>query len=696
MDGATGGSEIIAVIDTGIYQANSEFAGRISSDSTDIFTDRNTVEGEGDHGSKVSMVAAGANNNIGTVGIAYDATILSIRADTPGSCADGHCKFGDISDAIDWAVDHGATVINLSMGGSGASFSERAAVRRAAEAGVVVVVSAGNDGQSEPDPFASGLAGLDTGNVIIVGAVDFTGTMADFSNGALGSEQFYLAALGKNVTVYLNGPQWTNDPDCASPSYCSISGTSFSAPQVAGAVALIAQAFPTLTGAQIVELLLSTAQDVGVVGVDNVYGNGILDIYEAFQPQGTLSVAGKSTQGFAETDVSVVGSSAMGDALGTKSVNTIILDKYERAFNYNLGLRMRGAPVSNVLQGAVGQLNRTVAQSSDKAAVSFTIDASQKMGGYSNVYEMRLREEEADAARLLAARIALKISPSTQLGFAYADGANGLVMQLQGQDRPAFLIAGSALGDAGFFSRQGMSVAMRRQLGDWGLTLSAQSLQSTSSDQTRYSSLAPNQYGYDQVWTFGLAADRQWTNAEAAIALNWMKEDRTVLGARFNGLFGGGGANTLFVDATAGWDFAPKWRVTGAVRNGVTQADTGAVVETGSYLYSSAWSVDLEKRGFFGSQDRLGFRVSQPLRVEGGGMKLNLPVTYSYDTQTAEYARRTISLTPQGREVMSELAWHGSFLSGDTSASLYYRKDPGHYEDVPDDAGVAIRWRKGF
>ncbi len=684
MDGTTGDEEIVAVIDTGIFQSNSEFSGRISSDSTDIFTSRGTIEAEGDHGTLVAIVAAGANNNIGTVGIAYDATILSIRADTPGSCADGHCKFGDISDAIDWAVDHGATVINLSMGGSGASFSERAAVRRAAEAGVIVVVSAGNDSQSEPDPFASGLAGLDTGNVIIVGAVDFTGTMADFSNGAQGREQYYLAALGQAVAI--------GDSD----GTYNYKGTSFSAPQVAGAVALIAQAFPTLTGAQIVELLLSTAQDVGVVGVDNVYGNGILDIHEAFQPQGTLSVAGKSTQGFAETDVSVVGSSAMGDALGTKSVNTIILDKYERAFNYNLGVRMRSAPVSNVLQGAVGQLNRTVAQSSDKAAVSFTIDASQKMGGYSNVYEMRLREEEADAARLLAARIALKISPSTQLGFAYADGANGLVMQLQGQDRPAFLIAGSALGDAGFFSRQGMSVAMRRQLGDWGLTLSAQSLQSTSSDLTRYSSLAPNQYGYDRVWTFGLAADRQWTNAEAAIALNWMKEDRTVLGARFNGLFGGGGANTLFVDATAGWDFAPKWRVTGAVRNGVTQADTSAVVETGSYLYSSAWSVDLEKRGFFGSQDRLGFRIGQPLRVEGGGMKLNLPVTYSYDTRTAEYARRTISLTPQGREVMSELAWHGSFLSGDTSASLYYRKDPGHYKDVPDDAGVAIRWRKGF
>ena len=97
-----------------------------------------------------------------------------------------------------------------------------------------------------------------------------------------------------------------------------------------------------------------------------------------------------------------------------------------------------------------------------------------------------------------------------------------------------------------------------------------------------------------------------------------------------------------------------------------------------------------------GRFDSLGLRVSQPLRVERGGLNLTLPVDYDYATLAATYGTRTLSLSPQGREVDSELAWRGLLCGGDAAASLFYRTDPGHFASLPDDKGVAVKWAKRF
>lgn len=693
--GHTGQGAVIGIIDSGIFQSNSEFAGRISPDSTDIISSRGVLEGEGDHGTLVAMVAAAANDGQGTVGIAYDATILAIRADTPGTCAT-ECTFGDIAAAIDYAVDHGAKVVNISLGGSGASSAEIAAVKRASEAGVVVVVAAGNDGETRPDAFARGLSGSGFDNVIIAGAVDGTGVIADFSNQASGREQYFLSALGDGVTVYLNGPQWADDPGCPSPNFCAISGTSFAAPQIAGAVALIAQAFPNMTGAEIVELLFSTAQDVGTPGVDKTYGHGILDIYEAFQPQGTTTLAGKGLASLPMNDTTAVGSPAMGDALSTMSINTVLLDKYDRAYNFNIGLSMRGAALPSRLYEAIGGETRFLSSTTDAMSLAYTIDASNPAAVRGMPSQLMLTTGQAETARVLAARVALQLAPDTQFGFAYAERPDGLVMQLQGQDRPAFLIARPAGSDDGTVHRAGMSLALRKQFGGWGLTFAGESGEVLSGNTQWLVSEAAGSRTEDRMRSFSLMADRRWGGVQAALGLDWMQEDRTVLGGRFHEAFGGGGSNTLFVDASAGMQVAPGWKIYGSLRNGWTFADRSSVIASGSVIQSRAWSVDLEKTGLFSGADRIGLRIAQPLRVESGGLNLSLPVAYSYDTESATFGTIPLSLAPDGREIMGELAWRGPLWGGSASASIYYRREPGHYEAMPDDQGVALRWNAGF
>jgi hypothetical protein len=132
------------------------------------------------------------------------------------------------------------------------------------------------------------------------------------------------------------------------------------------------------------------------------------------------------------------------------------------------------------------------------------------------------------------------------------------------------------------------------------------------------------------------------------------------------------------------------------MRNGWTSANGGGLVASGSRLTSRAWSLDLARSGVFAKDDSLAFRVSQPLRVESGGLNLSLPVDYSYETQTATYGIRTLALSPTGRELDAELAWYGRLFSGNAAASLFLRKDPGHYASLPLDKGVALRWSTGF
>lgn len=694
--GITGAASIIAIIDTGIFAGESELSGRISSDSTGINgnadhnADMSFEAQDGSlHGTEVAMVAAAANDGAGTVGIAYDATIMMIRADDPGSCADDDgCSFNDISDGIEWAVEHGATVINISLGGSPASLAEEQAIRDAADAGVVVVISAGNDGANRPDDFAQDLAEAGNGNVIIVGSVTANGTISSFSNKARGYQEYYIAALGSNVTVV------EDEAAYESPGTWQISGTSFSAPQVAGAVALIKQAFPAMTGQEIVELLLDTAQDVGVAGPDDVYGMGILDIYEAFQPQGLTTLAGSDTP-MREGDDAGVTSAAMGDALeGGLSLQAVMLDRFDRAYSTEISGFSTARPARR-LDAAVGREQRFESLGVGNASLAFTLDASDK-SRRPWTGQLRLSQDDAEASRVLAARVAMKLSPDTDIGFAFAESADGLVGQLQGQDRPAFMIAQGATGDDGSFRTTDLAFALRRKAGNWGLTVSAESGKIVSAAPLLLAEDVVGRQKRDLVRSFGIAADRDWGPLDASFALTWMDEDSTLLGARFHDGFGASGANTLFVDVHAGWDFAQDWRLGGAWRGGLTQADAGGIVTSASRLWSQAWSVDMQHLGVFGASDSLGLRVSQPLRVERGGLALNLPVAFSYETLTATYLTRTLSLSPKGRELMSEFAWRGPLLGGSGSASLFYRREPGHFASLPNDKGVALRWHTRF
>ncbi len=327
------------------------------------------------HGTQVALVAAAARNGQGVMGIAYDATIIAFRADLPGTCEgfdpanpDTGCSFdnSDIARGVNLAVAAGARVINISLGGSTPSSGLSNALAAAASAGAVIVVSAGNDGEggdlsvdpANPDPFAIGTLRAGGANVIIAGSVDGDAQISSFSNKAGRSAASYLTAQGEDVCcVYQDGQIYTETQNGTDFIYV-VNGTSFAAPQIAGAAALLAQAFPNLTGSEIVSLLLENARDAGARGTDAIYGRGVLDIGAAFAPSGTTTLAGHGAALSLATAAGSV-SPAMGDAGQQGTTGAILLDGYGRAYAIDLAGRLRNAaPRRDLARALMGSARR--------------------------------------------------------------------------------------------------------------------------------------------------------------------------------------------------------------------------------------------------------------------------------------------------------------------------------------------------
>ena len=182
--------------------------------------------------------------------------------------------FSDVDEAagIVWAVDHGARIVNLSLSGSQTSATERAAVRYATKKGVLLVAAAGNGGQSgNRASYPAALLGRDG---LVVGASTPTGTRATFSTTG---RYVDLLAPGVGVlgAIAASAPNTLFAPAPGTAGYGLGSGTSYSAPEVAGAAALVWAANPLLNASSVASILTSTASGHGVWSTE--LGFGTLD-----------------------------------------------------------------------------------------------------------------------------------------------------------------------------------------------------------------------------------------------------------------------------------------------------------------------------------------------------------------------------------------------------------------------------------
>jgi serine protease len=230
------------------------------------------------HGTHVcGTVAQTTNNGFGVAGIAFRTTVMPVKVLN----AAGTGTHQWIADGIQYAVDKGADIINLSLGGPSSTTLENA-VAYAYNSGVVVFAASGNDGAGSVDYPAA----YDD-YVIAVGATQYDETRAPYSN--YGSSLDIVApggntAVDQNIDGYADGVlQNTFSDTPVDWSYWFFQGTSMSTPHVSGVAALLLARNSTLTPDDIRSVLESTAEDLGTAGWDSTYGWGLLDAKAALK-----------------------------------------------------------------------------------------------------------------------------------------------------------------------------------------------------------------------------------------------------------------------------------------------------------------------------------------------------------------------------------------------------------------------------
>ncbi len=255
---STGLGVTVAVLDSGVDGRHPDLAGQVLP-GVDLVS--GGVDGRRDpvgHGTTVASLIAGRDDDDGIVGLAPDAKILPVRV------LDADNRYDDamiIAQGVRWAVDHGARVLNLSLGGLGQSAALAEAIDYAFAKDVVIVACTGNITSAADteiwyparEPGVIAVTGLDQG------------PRASLWSSAITGPQTVLAAPATGLTGARPGGYWR------------VQGTSFAAPLVSATAALVRARWPQMSAGNVINRLISTARDLGAVGRDATYGYGLVD-----------------------------------------------------------------------------------------------------------------------------------------------------------------------------------------------------------------------------------------------------------------------------------------------------------------------------------------------------------------------------------------------------------------------------------
>ena len=268
-DGATavipgqgGAGARVAVIDTGVDCGHEDLAGGCVYGAN--FTGAGQPFDDHGHGTHVAGILGARANEVGTIGVAPEATIYAVKV----LAANGSGALSWVAAGIDWAVANDIQVINMSLGATTTSIALSDAVAAAHAAGVIVIAAAGNSGCCNTVGYPAKLPGA-----MAVGAIDAADALASFSS--TGPEVDVVAP-----GVAIRAPVPTGSCTLCDPSgYKVLNGTSMATPHVAGVAALLVSR--GRESWEVWNLLTSTAVDLGAPGKDTSFGHGRVDAFEA-------------------------------------------------------------------------------------------------------------------------------------------------------------------------------------------------------------------------------------------------------------------------------------------------------------------------------------------------------------------------------------------------------------------------------
>jgi hypothetical protein len=444
---------------------------------------------------------------------------------------------------------------------------------------------------------------------------------------------------------------------------------------------LIISAFPSLTPEQVVNLLLTSADDTGATGVDTTTGRGKLDIAKAFQPLGT--VAAPLTAGGSDVPLNTtlgVSGAAFGDGLVRQSaaLSTVGFDDLGRAFRVDLASRWALGPRTPVTSStpAPGLWGRASWQGRSHAYVGWGFgpddQALHTPEGLKRPQTSTFLFQTAVTKRVTLgfSRNVTVLAPATP-----ADGSGFLDF------------AGSQTGEAiGLRLSPGLSISLAAQGGtvDLGPT-----------------------YGESNRQAYLVRLDGVRGDVSGAMSLGTISETGAVLGLAWSKAIGGTpDSATSFLSVAGTWYGPHGLQVGGEAEVGQTATATSSGwMQLSAPLTTSAFAVGAKlpiSAKWLNSilpeaRAQLGLTVRQPLRVETGTFTVALPTANAWGRSSLGYATRSFDPAPSGREIDVEASyrvWSGARFSA--QATLAYENQPGHSASaapaVVASAGVRLRF----
>jgi len=250
---------VVAVIDTGVDLTHPDIEPHIAS-GYNVIKPEDQPEDDVGHGTHVSgVISALVNNRLGVAGMTWSSRILPVKVlDETGSGSTYA-----VAQGIIWATDHGAKVINMSLGNYATSSFLHDAIKYAYDKDVVLIAASGNDNTDRPSYPAY------YPEVFAVAASDSNNNRASFSNYG---DYIDVTAPGVNIASTYPKNQ-----------YVALSGTSMATPHVSALAALIRATNPSLRNTEVMDIIRITAQDIGDPGTDSYFGYGLINVPKAVE-----------------------------------------------------------------------------------------------------------------------------------------------------------------------------------------------------------------------------------------------------------------------------------------------------------------------------------------------------------------------------------------------------------------------------
>ncbi len=618
------------------------------------------------HGTHVSGIISAIKNGTGMHGVAQNVELLPIRYDFNSN----------LIDPVKTAVDNGVKVINASFG-SAADEDYNAAMKTSVWKTVIgnklsgyeylaqkqtalLVMAAGNDSNDEPSIDAGAglhVDGLKDVMLTVVATKTSNPTqLSSYSNNCGSTSSYCLAAPGGDNDLGVISTVDNNNLEASM-------GTSMATPVVSGSAAFLWGAYPNLKASDVASILLETATDIGAVGVDNVYGHGLLNLNDAVnKPLGkpvlatTNSINGEKIQ-LTESKLRIP-ASLRTQILKALPASVSVLDKYERSFQVPIKSFVKSAlhnPATfrNKLKRFTSFEMKRHVHPTPGISFGFTETTNQKsdfgvgeLDVSFNFDKNNLRFYFIEDTHHLSEKGKMpKINPFTKMNNAY-----GIEDQLKITDK---------------------------------LKVKANFV---SGENAFYETDLDKDYAFDkQVFAFDTELNYQPINGiSIGFSAGALYEKDSLLGLNGGGAFDVQNSQTYYFGLSAELNPIPNFYLTGAYYLGLTQKEKQTAFLTTSNLHSDGFFVNAYYQ--LSDSDYLGLSLTSPLRIKKGYAVFDLPTGRDYYSDTIYRERYVSELKPDARELDYAL-YYGKKINSQMQFKTQggVRVHPNHQKDANND-----------